>query len=466
MIRDGIGPRAVLLITTAALTGCTTVALPDLSPPTSAQWRHPVPVGPAPMDLRGWWRDFHDPELDALVDRALADNLNVAQAVARLHGARALRLHADARYWPQLHARTDDAIDFSAAASYLVGGFDASWELGLFGRSEANRRVMQGALDSAAAQVEEVRVSLIGEVVADWLALGAAHEQAFLLTQIRDGRQRQLELLRVREHLGLTTASQLAEAETALAHSGTALLDIQQNIDADAQPLGLLLGRAEPEATWLQSGHLPHLGEWSLRETPADLLRTRPEIRRAEAEVLRAAGEAGLARSATLPSVGIGGTVLWATNLEHTSVQHGTQIGSIGPIIDIPLFDWGMRLAQSKEKSFALQASVLAYREVVLEGVAETETALGNLQRQRERELLEESALSAADRSSSATTRRVELKLASPLDQQTAAIGQDEAQLELVHARAARGVAYVALFKALGGAPRPPADSETASPSP
>jgi outer membrane protein, multidrug efflux system len=455
-----IGTFAVVVIATAALTACATAPLPDLAPPSPTQWRHTVSIEPAPTDLHDWWRDFHDPQLDALVDRALVDNLNVAQALARLHGARALRAHAEDRYRPLLSARADNATDYSASASYLVAGFDASWELGLFGRSEATRRIMQGELDSASAELEDVQVSLIGEVVADWLALGAAHEQAVLLAQIRDSRQHRLELLRIRERLGLSTPWQLAEAETALAHAGIALLDVQQSIDANAQQLALLLGRAEPEAAWLQSGRLPHLGEWSLRETPADLLRTRPEIRRAEAEVLRAAGAAGLARSELLPSVGIGGTLEWATNQDQTSVQHGTQIGAIGPIIDIPLFNWGLRLAQSNAKSFALQASVLSYRELVLEGVAETETALGNLQHQRERELLDEGALAAAERSSVATARRLDLKLASPMDQQTAAIDESEAQLELVRVRAARGTAYVALFKALGGAPRPPATSE------
>jgi outer membrane protein, multidrug efflux system len=461
-----IGPHALVLIATAALTACATTPLPKLATPDSAQWRHTVPVGPTPIDLHDWWKAFHDPQLDALVDRALLDNLNAAQAVERLHAARVLRIHADDRYRPQLSARAGDAIDYSTAASFLVVGFDASWELGLFGRAEATRRVMQGELDSASVGLEEVRVSLVGEVVADWLALGAAHEQAVQLAQIRDCRQHRLELLRIREQLGLATPGQLAEAETELAHSGTALLDVQQSIDANAQQLALLLGREEPEAAWLQSGRLAQLGEWSLRETPADLLRNRPEIRRAEAEVLRAAGEAGLARSERLPSVGIGGTLQWATDLDHTSVQHGSQIGAIGPDIDIPLFNWGVRLAQSKAKSFALQASVLAYREAVLEGVAETETALGNLQRQHERELLEEHALAAAQRSSLATSQRVDLKLASPMDQQIAAIDESDAQLELLRARAARGTAYVALFKALGGAPRPAADSETSALSP
>lgn len=461
-----VEPNAFVLMAALTLAACATAPLPELASPPMTPWRHAVPAGPTATDLHNWWRDFHDPELEALVDRALADNLHTAQAVERLYAARVLRLHADDRYRPQVSARAADAVDYSAGQSYLVAGFDASWELGLFGRSAATRRIMQGELDTAAAELEEVRVSLVGEVVVNWLALGAAHEQAVVLAQIRDGRRQRLEMLRIREHLGLSTAMQLIEAETALAHAGTALLNVQQSIDSDAQQLAVLVGRSEPEKAWLQSGRLAHLGAFSLRQTPADLVRSRPEIRRAEAEVLRAAGEAGLARSDLMPSIGIGGTLQWATNLEHNSARHDTRIGAIGPNIDIPLFNWGARLAQSKEKSFALQASVLAYREAVLEGVAETETALGNLERQREREMLEEGVVAGAEHSSAATARRVDLKLASPLEQQAAAIDAGEAQLELVRARAARGTAYVALFKALGGAPRPPADAGNTTPSP
>ena len=448
---------ALLLATTVALAGCATAPLPALAPPAPAQWRHALPVGPPPTDLHGWWREFHDPQLDALVDRALVDNLSVARAVERLRAARTLWLHADNHYRPQLAARTDNAVDYSAGTSYLVGGFDASWEFGFFGRSAASGRVARGELESTAAELEEVRVTLVGDIVADWLTLGAAHERSAVLAQIRDQRQLRLEALRTRERLGLATSLQIAEAESAMARSGVALLDVQQEVDAHAQQLALLLGRSEPEAPWLLSGQLPHLDDWSLRETPADLLRTRPEIRRAEAAVVRAAGEAGLARAELLPSVGISGTLQWATDLGHTSPRHGTQISAIGPVVDIPLFDWGSRLARSRADTFQLQASVLAYREAVLEGVAETETALGNLQRRHEQEMLEAGALSAAERASAIVARRVELKLASPIDEQLAAIGRHQAQLEFLNARAARGIAYVALFKALGGAPRPPA---------
>lgn len=453
-------PRGRLLAVAlgASLAACSTIDVPQLSPPVPQQWRHAAPAGPVATDLHGWWHQFNDPQLDALVDQALAQNLAVAAAVERLRAARSLYAHANDRFKPQLSGRTENAIEPSARAAYLVAGFDASWEIGVFGRPEANRRMLRGDSDAAAAQLDEVRVSLVGEVVADWLALGAAQEQARLLTRIRELRERRLTLLRIRAGLGLAAEAQLAEAEAAVARAGAALLDVQQAIDESAQKLALLLGRSEPEAMWLQGGRLAQLGEWSLTQTPAELLRTRPEILRAEGEVLRAAGEAGLARSDLLPSVAIGGSVVWSALINENRPTNAYRIGTIGPLLDVPLFDWGQRLAVSHARAHALKASVLAYREAVLQGVAEVENALGNLQRQRERELLQGAAVSAVLRAAAAASRRVELSLASPVEQQAAGIAQAEAELELTQARAARGVAYVALFKALGGAPLPPVD--------
>ena len=90
--------RAPLLGVAIALAGCS-VAMPKLDPPIPAQWQHAMAAqSAAPADLRGWWRAFDDPALNALVDQALARNLDVAQAVERLRAARILQRHEGARY--------------------------------------------------------------------------------------------------------------------------------------------------------------------------------------------------------------------------------------------------------------------------------------------------------------------------------------------------------------------------------
>ncbi|HEY8585407.1 MAG TPA: TolC family protein [Rhodanobacter sp.] len=448
----------------SALAGCA-APLPRLDPPIPAQWQHALATNPAhPTDLHGWWHAFGDPALDRLVDRALANNLDVAAAVERLRAVRALHQRAHARYLPALSARTNDVVDPDASASYFVAGFDANWELGLFGRAEGTRRVAQGALDASVADLQAARVTLVGETVREWIALRTAQQQEELLQQISQQRQHAWQLLRTRHGLHLATASAVDQAQASWAQAEAARAGPQQAINASAQRLAVLLGQNHPDPAWLQAGAPPKLGAWQLASAPAELLRTRPEIARAEADVLRSAGELALTHADQFPNIGLGASMVWAADIDNNRRYSTTPngIASMGPQIDIPLFDWGMRLAATHAKAHELQATVLAYRQAVLQGVAEVETALDTLQQQQLREqhdLLAWQALRRADR---AVQTRVKLQLDSPLDQIESRIAAAQAAFELADARAARSLAYVALFKAVGGAPLPATDAPTA----
>lgn len=455
-----------------AVAGCA-APLPKLEPPLPAQWQHLSAANAAkPTDLHGWWHAFADPELDALVDRAVADNLDLAQARERLLAARVLQRHADARYLPALSAHTRDAIDPDASASFFVVGFDASWELGVFGRGTGNRREAQGNLAASVADWRAAQVSLVAEVVREWIDLRAAQEQERLLQQISQSRQREWQLLQVRRRLQLVSADAVDQAQAASAQADAALATPRQAINASAQRLAILLGQNHPDPAWLHPGTPPELGAWQLASTPAELLRTRPEIARAEAEVLRAAGAQALAHADQFPSIGLGSSMLWATDINNNHRNSTTPNGifSLGPVIDIPLFDWGMRVAARQAKDHELRASVLAYRQAVLQGVAEVETALGELQQQQQRELHSRRAWQALQHVDQSAQARVKLQLASPLDRVQSELAAAQAALDLSAARAAHSLAYVALYKALGGAPLPattasePIDGSAGSP--
>jgi multidrug efflux system outer membrane protein len=457
----------LLLLVASALTGCA-APLPKLAPPLPAQWQQAIASNPAkPTDLHGWWHAFADPQLDALVDRALAGNLDVAQAVERLRASRELTHSSGARYLPALSARTDDAIDPDASASYFVAGFDANWELGLFGRSEGNRREAQGQLDASIADLRAARVSLVAEVVRQWINLRAAQQQEQLLAQISQLRQHDWQLLQVRQRLQLIAPGPVDQAQAGWAQAQAALAAPRQAAEASARQLAVLLGQNQPDPSWQQSGKQPELGAWQLDGTPADLLRTRPEIARAEADVLSSAGALALAHADLYPSVGLGASLVWATDLNNNrkrTVSNG--LISAGPILDVPLFDWGIRLATEHAKDHALKASVLAYRQAVLNGVAEVQTALGSLDQQQQREQHSMLAWQALRRFDHAVQTRVNLHLDSPLERTQSQLAAEQAAIELADARSARSLAYVALFKALGGAPLPADEAPTPARAP
>lgn len=447
--------RFATLIGAAVLTACATQPLPVLAPSVPAQWQQAAQADAGKVDLRGWWHAFHDPQLDALVDTALQGNLSVAAAREHLLAARALERSSKYVYFPGLRAKTMDAIDPDARATYFVAGFDALWEIPLFGRDVATARQAQGNHDLALADLQQARVSLVAEVVRNWLDLRAAQQRQVTLDAMRDEREQQLQLWQTRLRLKLADPGTVAQAEAAATQARAAAAEPAQSMHAAAQALAALLGRDAPDPAWLAPGALPDLGALALHSAPADLLRTRPEIAHAEASVLAAAGDAGVAHADMYPSVKLGGSIVWATNMATYRRPGDSAIASVGPLLDIPLFDWGLRRAQSHAKTHELRAAVFAYRQAVLDGVAEVQTALGRLALQREQEQQSTQAAAALERAHAAVAKRVELGLDSPLEQLDSAVADGQAQLAAIDARAAHGLAFVSLYKALGGAPLP-----------
>lgn len=443
------------------LAGCVSTPLPNLDVDLPARWRLAPVDGvqvdiakPAPAPESGnWWKAFGEPQLDALVEEALATNLDLGQAQARLRAARILHARADAPLRPNLHLRTSDPIDPDASASFLLAGFDSTWELGLLGRSEAIHRLARADVGTAQADVRAARVSVTAEVAREWVELRSAQQREGLLAAIRDGRRTQADKQRQRRKLGLASPQDVAQAAAAFAQAEAALAEPRIAVQAAAQALAVLLGRSEPDPGWLQPGALPRLGAWRMTSAPADLLRMRPDIARDEAAILHAAGELGIARADRYPSIAIGGSIVWSTSEIEARPTNTNSIAALGPIIDIPLFDWGMRKAQADAKGELLQVAALAYRKTVLTAVAEVETALGALEQQRLREQADAQAWQALGEVTEHTQQRRQLGLASGLDIAASDIDHDQAGLQLLDARSARALDYIALGKALGGAP-------------
>ena len=125
----------------------------------------------------------------------------------RLRAARLLDRHASDPYLPNLHARTDDAIDPDASASFFVAGFDSMWEFGLFGKRDSAKRVARAQLDAATVGVAGARVSLIAEVVRNWIELRSAQHKEAILSRIRDAEVERLRLLHIRQINALSSSA-------------------------------------------------------------------------------------------------------------------------------------------------------------------------------------------------------------------------------------------------------------------
>ncbi|MEO8802879.1 MAG: TolC family protein [Rudaea sp.] len=438
------------------LAGCSVeTPLPQLRPDVPSSWHNsPQESGsasaPAP-NLDSWWRAFDDAKLDALMQRALAQNLTLQQSQLRLRGARALQHRAGTQFEPQANFRSYSQPDPSGSTSYYEIGFDAEWEFGFFGRGVGNARVADADLQVAATDVEAARVSLAAEVARAYLDLCAAQARAKIAYRIVELRQNQQNLGHVQLRLHQVSQAHVDELDVALAQAkAQADAPALQTVLAQ-QALAVLLAETQPDAALKSVGPLPAAPNAAFAQTPANLLRTRPEIRNAELAVLRAAGNLGIAKADLYPKLSLGGSLLSSTRIVGDIDRPNKAIPSIGPLIDLPLFDWGARRDVVHADDAALQAAVLAYRQAVIEGVAEVESALAQWQGAR-RQLA--SADTLADMTTAGAARAHKLQhigLGDANDSATADIGAAQAQLQRLDAQHAAGIAYIALYKSLGG---------------
>ncbi len=449
----GIGCLAFFVVLLSACSPST--PLPQLRPDVPAKWRNAAPqadaLGPAP-NLDSWWQTFDDTRLDKLINTALAQNLDLKQAQLRLQAARAMHhRRSDTPFRPHLSFHTFSEPDPAATTSYYEIGFDATWEFGFFGRGLGNDRVAAADLQAAANDIVAARVSLIAEITRDYMDLRAAQARVKILRHIEQLRRKQAQLVRTRLRLHLASQADLEQANNKTVQAQADAEQAAQAITQAEQALAVLLAEPEPGPGILQPGPQPALPDVRLTRAPADLLRTRPEIRHAELDVLRAAGELGIAKANLYPKLALGGTLISSTRLVGDLDRPNKAIPSGGPLIDIPLLDWGARRDVVNARDAQLKAATLAYRQAVLAGVAEAETALSKWQHATRVLKTSDTLLGNAKLSEQRTRKLQQIGLADSADNIASEIAASQSRLQRVSARHARAVAFIAVYKSLGG---------------
>ncbi len=465
MLRFPVGRSACCLVL-AVLAGCVPFRRPAPPQDLPSHWRNAT-AAPAPLvDLQGWWKAFGDPTLDGLVEQAVAQNLTVAQAGRRLQAARILAEHGQDAYLPQLSASAHSNEQVSATDTFYQVSLDSVWELGLFGEREGKARQQQARVALAEADEQAARVAVVAELVRNYLELRAAQAQIRDLQALGELDRRALELHEVRVASHLDAADRRLQLQAQQARN-QARLSAPRQIQARAEHnIAALLGRSAPDPAWSRPGELPSLVAGAPESVPSDLLRTRPDVQRAEAELLEATGELGVAKARLYPHVALGISYLFAYNVtQHENVGFNG-VPMIGPMIDIPLFDWGQRQAMAKAQRELVQAALDGYRQTLVGSVAQTEAALAALNQQQSRLKF---LLQAADALGERHTHQQalsDLGLASEWDLLGSRRERLEQGLQVSGAQAARDLAFVALYRALGGAPQPKDAPNAPAPAP
>jgi outer membrane protein, multidrug efflux system len=294
------------------------------------------------------------------------------------------------------------------------------------------------------------RVSLVAEVVRTWLEAGEARGREVLLERILDLQRERLRLWQVRRQAEQAAPDELSRAHIALGEVEVARIEASFVRQVSHQRMALLLGDRSAAQEMEGKDSDESLAGLRVGSAPADLLRTRPEIRRAEQRVLKAASAAGEARADLYPRLSLGGVLSAAVAMRGAASGLHTALAA-GPVVDMPLFDWGARRALVDARDAELAAALLDYRQSVLDGVTEVQSALLALQAQEDRVAGLLRTRTELERIAGAASARGRLGLADGIERLGAEVASLQGEVALRQARLAQALAFVALYKALGG---------------
>jgi len=454
--------RYLMTAAALALAGCAAVG-PNYrapSPVVPSSWYQVgadggVARGVAAGDLGRWWRGFDDPLLSDLVEQALRAGLDVRVAQARLRDARARRTVAGAGRFPGATASGAASRTESGGATRDVfrAGFDASWELDVFGGVRRGIEAADADLESTQASLHNAQVSLVAEVALNYVEvrafqtrLGIARENLAMQSETR-------QLTAWRAQAGLVSNQDVEQARSNLEQTRAQIPSLETGLAEAEHRLAILLGAAPGSLhdRLATSRGLPALPAQVAVGIPADTLRQRPDVRTAERKLAAETARVGQAEAARYPSFNLSGSIgLEALTLGALG-SDPTRTSSLLAGISGPIFDGG-RLRAQVEIQDALREQALAnYEQTVLSALEEVENALVALSRNREREQAlvnateasRNAALLARDRYSAGL-----IDFQSVLDTQRSVLSVEDS---LASTRADGVSTLVRLYKALGG---------------
>lgn len=449
------------------LAGCAVgpdYTVPGIHLPT--QWANAKSKRPqAPENLAQWWRRLNDPVLNGLIDEAVQANLDVATAKAKIREARATRRQAIGALSPSIEGSASATRSRTAATTtdgvttppytgnQFQGGFDASWELDLFG---ANRRAVEAStygVDAAEDDLRSTLLTLLGDV-ASYYADARGYQARIALARRTATSQRETAALTQRKlDAGSASAVDVAKAAAQAATTEANVPTYEASYAESVHRLGILLGR-EPGALsqmLKRTAPIPAPRLPLPAGIPADVLVLRPDVRKAERQLAQYTAKIGQAEAALYPDVSLTGSVS-TTAAKTGDLGKNSSIGwSFGPTVSVPIFNGGKLRAAVEVAEAQRDQYYVAWRSAVLTALEDVENALVSLSKERVK----------AQRLSEASERYGEAaRLSRVLYEQGTQTFLDvldaerslySAEDSLLQSRVNIAKDYIALAKALGG---------------
>ncbi|MCP6691259.1 efflux transporter outer membrane subunit [Pseudomonas donghuensis] len=421
-------------------------------------------ANPSDAIARGaWWELYGDAQLNGLVEQLNASNQTVAQYAAQYRQAQALVRSARGALFPSLDlsaGKTRSSQGTGSSSSSLSNNssgirntystqLGVSWEADLWGKLRDGLAANQASAEASLADMAAIRLSLQSELVQNYLQLRVIDEQKRLLEATVEAYERSLKMTENQYRAGVSGKDAVAQAQTQLKSTQADLIDLVWQRAQLENAIAVLLGKAPAEFALADSKAIPVLPQVPVA-LPSQLLERRPDIAKAERNVMSANTSIGVARAAYFPDLTLSMSGGYSSSFSDW-ISLPNRFWSVGPQLAMTLFDGGQRAAEVDRSEAVYDQTVAQYRQTVLDGFKEVENYLVQLKVFEDEARVRSEALASARESLRLTNNQYKAGLIAYLDVvnvQTTALSNERSVLNLLQGRL---VASVQLIAALGG---------------
>ncbi|WP_273720605.1 MULTISPECIES: efflux transporter outer membrane subunit [unclassified Bartonella] len=415
------------------------------------------------VTLAGWWRRLNDPVLNALINEAISGNNSIAVAKARIREARASLEQTVGSLLPSMTNSFSGTRNSGGSVTVLNknfnqyhNGFDASWELDFFG---GHKRAVEAARYSFEATVEDMRdtmVVLLGDVATNYVQVRGWQQKLLIVREIAASQRKTYELIRSKLTAGDASELDVSNAEAQVANTEADISQMEANLSMSIHRLSVLIGRVPTALQDLLQKNAKHAKipqpKWPIPAgIPADILLTRPDLRRVERQYAQATARIGQREADLYPSLTLTGSISTAAETINQLWKASTIGWSFGPGLRLPLFNGGQIMASVAVARAQRDQAFVAYRAAVLTALEDVENALVRLTKEHQRLEKLIVANKASWRSLQLSRSLFENGNTSFLELLNANRSYYSAQIALNDSRITLVTQYIALMKALGG---------------
>ena len=474
------GRLLCLLVSAAALEACAVgpnyrapqTLTPDrfVAAAQAPQRASALPAAPS-VDLTEWWRSLEDPQLNSLIERAIRANLDIEIALTRLQEARTQTAAFESDILPQVGAgggaahgtgsdlargrapQTLVSAENTAGLSQVqqIVGFDAGWEIDLFGKYRREIEAARYDAQAAAWTRNAVLISVVADVARSYVDMRGLQTRLAITRQDVASALKFRDLVQTHYDRGLTNELDVTLANRELASLQSEVAPLAAQISAVQYSIAVLLGQYPEEliAELDKPGLIPAIPQQVAPGLPLELLKRRPDIQEAERQLAAATARIGVATADLFPRLAITAGV--GAQSSKVGNAPGGHIWSVGPSVYWPLLDFGALDAMVSIADLQTHERLLSYKRTVFDAVRDADTAIGNFAAEQDRLTNLDAAMVASERAVSLASQRYDRGLTDFLNVVDAERQQYALENQYAAAQQSTADAFVSLYRALGG---------------